>query len=120
MDTPSPEEVRQALAHLDARRQKIVAGLFAVMIKDPARVRDREWIAENFTRLAVAAHGFDESGEVDEEVQTIQRFVQLSMNQVLDVAFPLFAQVAAELSAEKGPGKFSLDDACQRALSYFG
>ena len=34
MEAPTPEDVRSTLAPLDARQQKIVAGLFTVMVQN--------------------------------------------------------------------------------------
>jgi len=35
----------------------VLAGLVAVMIADPSRIREREWMSEQLVRLAVVAHG---------------------------------------------------------------
>ena len=51
MDAPTSEDVRRALANFDAPRQKIVAGMLTVMIKNPGRVREREWMSEQLTEL---------------------------------------------------------------------
>ena len=42
----SPAGLRATLAAFDPRQQKIVGGVVAVMIENPERVRDREWMVE--------------------------------------------------------------------------
>ena len=59
MDAPTPDEVRHALAHFDDQRQKIVAGMLTVMIENPKRVREREWIAEQLTQVTLVAGEFE-------------------------------------------------------------
>jgi len=60
MNAPTPDDVRRALAGLDTPEQKIVAGMLAIMVREPARVRDREWMAERLTSMVMhGAEGFE-------------------------------------------------------------
>lgn len=119
MNPPDPAEIRKSIAALDPTEKKVLGGMIVVMIRNAPRVKDREWVAENFTRLSVGALGLDEEGEVDSDVQAVEAFVERSINPVLNVAFPLFAQVATDMQAQSGTGQFSLESACAQALTYF-
>ena len=59
MEAPTQEDVRGALAGFDDQRQKIVAAMLTVMIENPTRVRDREWIAEQLTQVTLLAGEFE-------------------------------------------------------------
>ena len=56
---PSPESVRETLRALPDLDRKVVGGLLFLMIAEPERIRDQEWLSERFVRVAVVAHGFD-------------------------------------------------------------
>ena len=60
---PTPDEVRALIAPLVELDRKVLGGLAAVMIAQSDKVRDQEWLSEQFVHLAVVAHGIeDEDG----------------------------------------------------------
>ena len=120
MSLPGPAKIRASIGELDADEKKVLGGMIVVMIQNHAKIRDQEWIAENFTRLTVAALGRPVASAVDEDIEAVSQFIEKSMGPVLNVAFPLFAQVAADMAQQTGGAAFSLEDACTQALSYFG
>jgi len=116
MDAPTPEEVRAALAPFDARHQKIVAGMLSAMIQEPAKVRDREWIAEQLTSLAVMAGDFD-ADSPDQGIAAVQAFLQEHADELLRTSFQLFQRVGLDMAPQAEAG-FTFDEAMRCGLSY--
>lgn len=115
---PDPRTLRTELAAIDALDAKVIGGLVTVMIAKHDRVRDQEWLAETFTRLAVAAHGFDEHTPADADVATIEDYAAQRMPDVLRLSFALFVRTAADLQ-ERGQA-FDFEEACGVAAAYLG
>ena len=116
MDAPSPEAVRAALAHFDVRRQKVVAGLFGVMIQNPIRVRDREWICQQLTEMATLAGDF-EAESAPAAIAAVEEFLQENSAELLSAAYLLFQRVGLDLSERVEEG-FSFEDAMRAGLEY--
>lgn len=117
MQPPEPEAVRAALAPLDARHQKIVAGLIAVMMKNAGRVKDREWISQQLTEMTLLAGEFDADTPHD-GVATVQEFLQENADGLLNASYLLFQRVGADLAPRAAEG-FAFEDALRTALDYF-
>ena len=115
MKSPSEEQVRQTLARLEPRQQKIVCGMLVVMIKNPTRVQDREWVTEQLTEITLLTCEVDDTEDVS--VQIIQDFLHNNTSELLNSAFLLFQRVAIELEPLADDG-FSFEEAMQRALAY--
>lgn len=118
---PEPEAVRALVRALPDLDRKVLGGLVTLMIAEPARIRDQEWIAERFVHVAVVAHGFDvdpptASAATSADVATIERYASERMPAVLEAAFALFVRTAEELRA-RGDG-FTFDDARAIVLGY--
>jgi len=114
------EELRARIRAFDPTEKKVLGGLIVLMIRNHHRIKDTEWIFESLARLSVPALGLDQEGEVDEDLDTVQEFVQRSSRQLLNVAFPLFVAVAGDMRQKMADGEsYALDDACARALDYF-
>ena len=120
MKLPGSAKIRAAIAPLSSTEKKVLGGMIVVMIRNHDRIKDEEWVAENFTRLTVGALGLLAVRAVDEDIEEVSKFVEKSMGPVLNVAFPLFAQVAADMRQKTGGDPFTLEEACDQALSYFG
>jgi hypothetical protein len=110
--TPEPAVLRAELAALGDEARKVVGGLVVVMMREPERVRDREWLLENYTLLASEALGLGD-GRLDE----LQTFVLAQRDAVLNATMRLFLRVAADLSGLGGES--TLGQATIIALSYF-
>jgi hypothetical protein len=120
MQLPTRAEVRARIQELSVAEKKVLGGMIVVMIHDHTRVKQREFIAENFTRLAVPALQLDADGEVDADLDAVQAFVDASMGRVLDLAYPLFALVAEDMRGKMAAGQgHSLADATAQAMGYF-
>jgi hypothetical protein len=117
MAEPSPAEVRSALAPLDAKGQKIVAGLLTVMIKHPQKVRDREWVAEQLTHLVLLA-GDIEADSVQDGVAAVQGYLQEHAEALVTGALLLFQRVGLDMAPRAAEG-FTFEEAMQQGLSYF-
>ncbi len=114
---PSPAELRAELAALSHDARKIVGGLVVVMMREPGRVREREWLLETYTLLAAEALGLG-----DAEVERLEAFVRSERDATLNAAFGLFLRVAADLEglgANPGAPPATLGQATVVALSYF-
>lgn len=117
METPTQDEVRSALAPLDAREQKIVAGMLTVMIQHPSQVRDREWIAEQLTHLALLAGEF-EADSAQAGVEAVQEYLQARAEELVRASFLLFQRVGLDLAPRAAEG-FTFEEAVARGLEYF-
>lgn len=116
MDAPSPKAVREELARFDARRQKIVAGMLAVMIQDPEHVRDREWIARKLAEVTVMAGEFD-ADSPHAGVAAVEEFLKANAAELLNASFLLFQRVGLDL-APRSEEALTVDDALRCGLGY--
>ncbi|QDU83954.1 hypothetical protein Pla163_10550 [Planctomycetes bacterium Pla163] len=116
---PTPADTRAALAELDERHQKMVTGLFSVMVGSPQQVHDREWMAEQLIQVTLLAGGHDiESPDQGPEVvQAIETELRAFAPALLRAAMLLFQRVGLDLAARAKEG-FSFEDALAQALSY--
>jgi len=119
MKTPDPEHVRRTLAAFDERQRKIVGGLIAVMIRRSERVREREWICEQFTQLALLTAEEDDTASPDARAAALGRYVRANIDDVLNASYELFLRVAADMAARAHEDP-SHADAVAQALTYFG
>jgi len=114
-----PARVRSELAALGADARKIAGGLVVVMMREPNRVRDREWLLENFTVLSAKAL---ELG--DEDQAELKAFVRRERDAVMNATFRLFLRVAEDMrgltgGVAEGGASGTLGQATMVALSYF-
>jgi hypothetical protein len=117
---PTADEVRALVRPLDDRDRRVLGGLVLLMVREPARVRDQEWLAERFVEVAVVAHGFaaDEEHATSEDVAVIEGYAKARMRLVVNAAVALFVRTADELRARGG--SYSLADAHAVVRSYVG
>lgn len=101
---PTQDEVRQQIRPLDELDRKVLGGMVALLMREPHRLRDREWVAQQFVQVAVVAHGFQ--GEGDEastdDVERVRLYANLRMAAILDAALALFVRVAEDLRSTQG------------------
>jgi len=116
MEAPTPEEVRATLAPFDERRQKIVAGMLGVMIKEPARVREREWIARRLAEVTVMAGEFPADTPQD-GVRVVQEFLERNAEELLRAAYLLFQRVGLDMGPRVAEG-FTFEEAMRQGLGY--
>lgn len=117
-EVPSPTALRDDIRQLDELDRKVLGGLVTLMIREPTRIRDREWMAERFVQVAVVAHGFDQSsaGDAMEGVARIEGYGKQRMGTIVRTALALFVRTAHELEERAGPT--TLDDARDVIASY--
>jgi hypothetical protein len=119
VEIPDRTSLRSELAALTPAAQKTAAGVIVVMMREPERVRDREWLLEVFTRVAGRALGFPErpsAAQTDE----LRRFARQNHRQVLNLCAALFVRVAEDLLASgQAPASADLATATRLALGYF-
>jgi hypothetical protein len=100
---PSACEVRELIRPLDELDRKVLGGLVAVLMVDPQRLRDQEWLAQQFVQVAIVAHGFVDGGDDGEahasscDVALVQLYARLRMQPVVMVAMALFVRTAEDL-----------------------
>lgn len=112
------EDLRGTLAAFDDRQKKIVGGVVTVMIGNPHRVRDREWIAEQFAQVTLLASGFEDVSSAQDGLAQIQGYVQENVNPILNACFRLFQCVADDIAAGGGAQDMDRADAVELALGY--
>ena len=115
---PTPDELREKIAPLDDLDRKVLGGMVAVWMAEPAKIRDREWTAQQFVHVATVAHGFDaEQGPASsEDVERIRGYAQTRMDDVLLVGLALFVRVATDMQAREGG--FNYEDAQECVRGY--
>jgi len=87
------------------------------MIKNPTRVREREWMSEQLTELTLLA-GEIEADAAHEAVQAVQDFLRVHSEELLRGAFLLFQRVGVDM-AERVKSGFTFEDAMKCGLGYF-
>jgi hypothetical protein len=116
-DTSGREALRATLTRLDERQRKIVGGVIAIMVENPERVREREWIAEQFTQVALLACGFEDVAGAQQGGELLQAYVQENVGPLLNACYELFQVVGDDLAPRLSAG-LSRQDAVAHALSY--
>lgn len=117
MQTPTPDDVRATLGGLDEQRQKIVIGMLSVMINDPQRVREREWMAERLTELTLLTGEF-EADTPQDGVQAVEAYLLEHSGDLLRGSLLLFQRVSLDLAPRAETGGFTFEDAVQTGLAY--
>ena len=112
-------DLRQRLSTFATRERKLVGGLFALMIRSPERVRDREWVGEQIATLALLSRETDdaEAASPQDAVADVEAYVQTHAAPVLEAALLLFQHVGADLAQKNEP--FGFEDAMAQAMTYF-
>lgn len=116
MNTTNPDDVRGALAELDITEQKIVSGMFTVMVQEPSRVREREWMGEKLAQMTLMAGTFD-ADDPSEGVAAVELYLKPRSEKLVRASFLLFHQVALDMQAQ--PDGFTFEDAIKAGISYF-
>lgn len=98
---PTAAELRERLATLDELDKKVTGGMVALCMATPAKVRDREWLAERFVHVATVAHGFagEDGSATDDDVERVRLYARLRMHDVMNATMLLFVRTAADLQA---------------------
>jgi hypothetical protein len=110
-----PAVVRAELAALSHTGRKIAGGLVVVMMREPERVREREWLLENFTLLSAKALELGDANQAE-----LQAYVRRERDAVLNATFRLFLRVAQDVHGlNAGESTGTLGQATILALSYF-
>ena len=112
---PSPDDVRHRLAELDGRSAKVVAGLVTVMMRHPARVREREWMAEQLAHVALLA-GDVEADSARTAAAELQTWLRGRADGLLEAAFLLFGRAGLDLAPRAG--RLTPEEALAHALGY--
>jgi hypothetical protein len=112
------ESLRDTLEGFDETQKKIVGGLIAIMIENPDQIREREWIAEQFTQVTLLAVNFEDDLGLEQGMWKVQEYVRENVNPLLNACYLLFQVVGEDLAPRVDEG-FSREDAVAHALGYF-
>jgi hypothetical protein len=93
----------------------VVAGLVTVMMRHPARVREREWMAEQLASVALLA-GDDEAESAAAAAEQLQAWLRERADGLLEAAFLLFGRVGLDLAPRAG--ELTPAEALAHALDY--
>lgn len=127
MEVPSREDLRRDLSTFDEVQKKAAGGMLAVMFASPGRIKDREWMSEQFTQVALLTGQFEEAEHAHEGIVVAQAWIQSNITSVLNACFALFVHVAEDMAGDRsgdrgerrGGQTFSASDAMIQALGYF-
>ena len=121
---PTPEEVRALIAPFDARDRKVLGGVVALLMSEPGRVRDLEWLNERFVQVATFAHGFDQEAggggyapppdTGEDAVAMVRGYAEQRRRPILNAAIALFVRTAEELKSGAAPPSM---EAAQKIVS---
>ena len=101
---------------MSVRDEKIVAGMVGVMMQNPTRVKEREWMAQQLTEITVLAGDFEADSTTD-GVRVVQEFLQSNAARLLESAFLLFQRIGLDMAPKAEEG-FTFDDAMRAGLTY--
>ena len=119
VELPSRAELRTSLSGFTEVEKKVVGGVLAAMFASPERVRDREWVVEQFTQVALLTGQFEDAGAAHEGVEAARAWVRAHIDSALNACFALFVHVADDMRQRHGEATFSASDAMIQALGYF-
>ncbi len=105
------ETLRSELSRLAHREQRVVGGLVAILFRNAQRVRDREWVAQQFAHVAQL------SGEFD-TVPQLEGYADAHGPAVLRATLGLFGLVGQDMQPLVDKG-FTSEDAMAQAMTYF-
>lgn len=114
---PDRETLRADLRALDTRQQKIVGAMVGVLVRNPARAREREWVVEQFTHVVLLAGDLEHVENAEQGVEAVRSYVAANLDRLLNAAFGLFLRVAEDL-ADLDPDRRTPEAAMERALAY--
>ena len=116
MASDAPQDLRTALDGLDALQKKVLGALVTTMIGHHDKVKDQEWMAQQFTAAVALAMDLEPAESGPDGIAMVQEYAQHHIDDLMKVAYALFTQTARDMQAK---GSFSYEDAVQQALSYF-
>lgn len=119
MALPDRTALRTELQTFDDVEKKVVGGMLAVMFGQPAKIRDREWMSEQFTQVALLTGQFEDVEHAHDGVERAQEWIQTKIGKLLSACVALFVHVAEDMRERHGEGEFSASDAMIQALAYF-
>ncbi len=119
VQVPPRDQLRADLGAFDEVRTKVVGGVLAVMFASPEKIQDRNWMAEQFTQVALLTGQFDDAGDPSIGVAAVEAWVQGNIHPVLNACYALFVHVAEDMRQQHGGEPFSASDAMIQALGYF-
>lgn len=119
MSLPDRDTLRAELAGFDDIDTKVVGGMLAVMFGQPAKIRDREWMSEQFTQVALLTGQFEDSKDAQDGVARAQEWISANIGRILSSCVALFVHVADDMKQRFGEQEFSASDAMIQALGYF-
>ncbi|MGE3175582.1 MAG: hypothetical protein AB7O97_23360 [Planctomycetota bacterium] len=106
---PTADAVRALIRPLDDLDRKVLGGLIALMIAEPGKIRDQEWLAQSFVQVSVVALGVAEDAEsadataTDADVERVQQYATARMPDLVLAAASLFVRTAEDLREGDGP-----------------
>lgn len=120
MALPDRDALRAQLTHFDDVERKVVGGMLAVIFAAPDRIRDREWMAEQYTQVALVTGQFEEAEHAHEGFERAREWIRAHIGEHLGACIALFVHVAEDMRRQHGEeGGFSAADAMVQALGYF-
>ncbi|MDB2577227.1 hypothetical protein N9Z54_08525 [Planctomycetota bacterium] len=119
MKIPTRDELRAELAGFDETRKKVIGGMLAIMFQSPEKARDRGWLAEQFTQVALLTGQFEAVEHAHEGVEVAQAWIRSNIDPVLNACFALFIIVAEDVQGDEAAKELTTSDAMLRALAYF-
>ena len=115
---PDRDALRASLATLDERGRKVVGGMMAILFAHPERVREREWVSEQFTQVVLLAGGVEGGDGAQDAIVVVQDYVRENIDALLNACFALFLVVGDDLAPRVADG-VTQEDAMLQAFSYF-
>ena len=76
MAIPERAALRTELQDFDDIEKKVVGGMLAVMFGQPAKIRDREWMSEQFTQVALLTGQFEDVEHAHDGVERAQEWLR--------------------------------------------
>lgn len=113
-------DLRTRLCALPREEQKLIGSLMALLLQDPHKAREREWVAEQVTQLFLLTH--KEAIEAHQDQSSALAFIESEVRKKapvwVELTFALFHQTAQDLTPLLKDG-LSRGDALAHAMTYF-
>jgi len=102
------------VARFDATQKKVLGAVLTTMLRHHDRVRERQWIAEQY--VSAVAPALEDAADMQAGVARVRDHARAQRQTILNAAYRVFAQAARDLSTRRS---FSYEDAVEQALGYF-
>lgn len=105
LNDSSEPPLRERTRALDERQRKILTALVAHFVEHPTRVREQEWVSEQYVQIVLVAFDFENDHElpgVQEGIEKVRNYARDHANSLIPLALGVFGEMAQTLQQRGG------------------